>query len=110
MTGPAPGSSRSGTSSAPGEFAGIPEEALDFYDDLEQDNSKAFWEARREQYQRAVRDPMERLAIALSLLADPALDALLDGPTPFESLPDAMPRILAAPGPLCHVVTYGTQD
>ncbi|NNG35382.1 DUF2461 domain-containing protein [Nakamurella aerolata] len=61
----APGSSRSGTSNAPSDFAGIPEEALDFYDDLEQDNSKAFWEARREQYQRAVRDPMERLAIAL---------------------------------------------
>jgi threonine dehydrogenase-like Zn-dependent dehydrogenase len=47
-----------------------------------------------------------RLAAALSLLADPRLDALLDGPTPFDSLPAAMPRILGAPGALCHVVTY----
>ena len=48
----------------------------------------------------------QRLALALDLLADPAYDALLEGPTPFESLPDAMPGILA-PGGLCHVVTYG---
>lgn len=46
----------------------------------------------------------ERLAIALDLLADPALDLLLEPPTPFESLPEAMPRLLA--GGLCHVITY----
>ncbi len=48
----------------------------------------------------------QRLAQALDLLADPAYDALLQGPTPFESLPSAMPWILA-PGGLCHVITYG---
>ena len=32
---------------------------------------------------------------------------LLDGPTRFEDMPAAMPRILA-PGGLCHVITYGT--
>ena len=48
----------------------------------------------------------QRLALALDLLADPAYDALLDGPTHFEDLPHAMPGILA-PGGLCHVITYG---
>ena len=50
----------------------------------------------------------ERLAIALQLLADPAYDALLEGPTRFEDLPRAMPGILA-PGGLCHVITYGDE-
>ena len=47
----------------------------------------------------------ERLATALSLLTDPDLDSLLDGETPFERLPEDMPRLLS--GGLCHVVTYG---
>jgi hypothetical protein len=33
---------------------------------------------------------------------------LLQGPTRFEDLPEAMPRILA-PGGLCHVITYGAE-
>jgi NADPH:quinone reductase-like Zn-dependent oxidoreductase len=48
----------------------------------------------------------ERLGVALELLADARYDALLDGPTPFEDMPEAMSRILA-PGGLCHVITYG---
>ena len=55
---------------------------------------------------RGRRSHGERLAAALALLAEPVYDALLDGPTPFDSLPAAMPRILA-PGGLCHVITYG---
>ena len=51
----------------------------------------------------------QRLALALDLLADPAYDGLLQGPTPFESLPDAMPAILA-PGGLCHVITFGETE
>lgn len=54
---------------------------------------------------RGRRSHAERLAIALALLDNPAYDALLEGPTRFDDLPDAMPRILA-PGGLCHVVTY----
>jgi threonine dehydrogenase-like Zn-dependent dehydrogenase len=54
---------------------------------------------------RGRRTHAERLAIALALLADPAYDALLEGPTRFRELPDAMPGILA-PGGLCHVITY----
>jgi threonine dehydrogenase-like Zn-dependent dehydrogenase len=52
------------------------------------------------------RSHAERLALALSLLTNPAYDTLLQGPTRFEMLPTAMPRILA-PGGLCHVITYG---
>jgi threonine dehydrogenase-like Zn-dependent dehydrogenase len=55
---------------------------------------------------RGRRTHAERLATALELLADARYDALLDGSTRFEDLPEAMPRILA-PGGLCHVITYG---
>jgi threonine dehydrogenase-like Zn-dependent dehydrogenase len=50
----------------------------------------------------------ERLATALELLVDHRYDSLLEGPTRFEDMPEAMPRILA-PGGLCHVITYGTE-
>lgn len=43
-------------------FDGFPEAAFDFYDDLEIDNSKVFWEANRDVYQTAVRAPMSALA------------------------------------------------
>ena len=54
---------------------------------------------------RGRRTHAQRLAAALALLGNPAYDALLEGPAPFQDLPDAMPRILA-PGGLCHVVVY----
>jgi threonine dehydrogenase-like Zn-dependent dehydrogenase len=57
---------------------------------------------------RGRRSHAERLSLALELLADDKYDALLDGPTRFEDMPAAMPRILA-PGGLCHVITYGTE-
>jgi threonine dehydrogenase-like Zn-dependent dehydrogenase len=57
---------------------------------------------------RGRRSHAERLLLALQLLADDRYDALLDGPTRFEDMPAAMPRILA-PGGLCHVITYGTE-
>jgi threonine dehydrogenase-like Zn-dependent dehydrogenase len=56
---------------------------------------------------RGRRSHAQRLALALDLLADPAYDALLEPPTRFEDLPQAMPRLLA--GGLCHVVTYGSE-
>ena len=56
---------------------------------------------------RGRRTHAERLATALALLDNPAYDALLEGPTRFADLPEAMPRILA-PGGLCHVITYET--
>jgi uncharacterized protein (TIGR02453 family) len=46
---------------SPARFDGFPEEALDFYEGLEADNSKAYWTDRREVYERAVRGPLQAL-------------------------------------------------
>lgn len=52
----------------------------------------------------------ERLALALELLADARLDALLGPDLPFEELPQRIGSVLlpepGAPQPLCPVVTY----
>jgi 2-desacetyl-2-hydroxyethyl bacteriochlorophyllide A dehydrogenase len=52
----------------------------------------------------------ERLALALALLDDARLDALLGPDTPFAELPAAFPALLSPPAgahqPLCPVVTY----
>jgi hypothetical protein len=52
----------------------------------------------------------ERLALALSLLGDLRLDALLGPDIPFAELPGRMGTVLlpdaGAPQPLCPVVTY----
>jgi uncharacterized protein (TIGR02453 family) len=45
-------------------FRGWPAEALEFYEGLEADNSKAYWTAHKDTYERDVRGPM------LALLAD----------------------------------------
>lgn len=55
---------------------------------------------------RARRNHTERLALALSLAADPRLDALVREETPFASVPDRLPSILDEPGPLCHLIRY----
>ncbi|MCS6854665.1 MAG: zinc-binding alcohol dehydrogenase [Elioraea sp.] len=55
---------------------------------------------------RGRRSHAERLALALSLLDDARLDALLDGPSRFEDLPRTMAQLAASPGALCHVVRY----
>jgi uncharacterized protein (TIGR02453 family) len=46
-------------------FAGIPVAALDFYEDLEADNTKAFWTAHKQVYDEQVRAPLEALCEAL---------------------------------------------
>lgn len=46
-------------------FTGFPVAALDFYDDLEMDNTKSFWEAHRDVYKEAVEAPMKALTAAL---------------------------------------------
>jgi uncharacterized protein (TIGR02453 family) len=46
-------------------FTGFPDAALDFYDDLEIDNSKSFWEAHRHIYEESVKAPMVALTAAL---------------------------------------------
>ncbi|MEU6687155.1 zinc-binding alcohol dehydrogenase [Streptomyces sp. NPDC046832] len=53
----------------------------------------------------------DRLAVALDLLADPALDALITGESPFEDLPDVLPRLASGEVPaLCHRVRYDEND
>ncbi len=47
-------------------FNGFPVAALDFYDDLEMDNTKSFWEANKHVYHESVRAPMLALIEALS--------------------------------------------
>lgn len=42
-------------------FDGFPVAALDFYDDLEMDNTKSFWEGHKTTYRDAVRAPMQAL-------------------------------------------------
>ena len=60
---------------------------------------------------RGRRSFSDRMAQALGLLADPALEALVGPATSFDDLPQAMPSLLnSAPGrpaPLCPLVTYG---
>ncbi|GGO90537.1 TIGR02453 family protein [Nocardioides phosphati] len=46
-------------------FEGFPTAALDFYDDLEVDNTKSFWEAHKAVYKEAVEAPMKALTAAL---------------------------------------------
>jgi hypothetical protein len=60
--------------------------------------------ARRARWSHA-----RRLALALSLAADPSLDALVEASTPFDHLPEALPAILGRPGALFHRVTYETE-
>lgn len=47
-------------------FAGIPIAALDFYEDLEADNSKSFWQAHKHIYDESVKAPLEALAELLA--------------------------------------------
>ncbi len=53
-------------------FTGFPDAALDFYDDLELDNTKSFWEAHKHVYDEAVRLPMLGLTAALAEEFGPA--------------------------------------
>ena len=57
--------------------------------------------------QRPRWDHRRRLQFALSLLADPALDALLKGESDFEQLPATMARLSTSPGDtICHRIRY----
>ncbi len=57
--------------------------------------------------QRARWTHQRRMALALSLLADPALDALITGESAFEDLPQTMREVAAgASDVICHRVRY----
>jgi uncharacterized protein (TIGR02453 family) len=53
-------------------FTGIPIAALDFYEDLEADNTKSFWTAHKKIYEESVRAPIEALAAELEKDYGPA--------------------------------------
>ncbi|MEJ7685825.1 MAG: hypothetical protein WKG52_01835, partial [Variovorax sp.] len=57
--------------------------------------------------QRARWSHRRRLALALALLRDPALDALITDSGPFADLPAVLQRLAAgSPGTLCHRIDY----
>jgi uncharacterized protein (TIGR02453 family) len=53
-------------------FEGFPAAALTFYAGLAEDNSKAYFDAHRETYETAVREPLELLGIELARELGPA--------------------------------------
>jgi uncharacterized protein (TIGR02453 family) len=53
-------------------FSGIPVEALDFYEDLDSDNSKVFWTAHKHTYDESVRAPLEAFCVAVEAEFGPA--------------------------------------
>ena len=57
--------------------------------------------------QRARWDSRRRLQLALSMLAEPALDALITGESAFDDLPRVMAQLAAAPGDtIFHRIKY----
>jgi threonine dehydrogenase-like Zn-dependent dehydrogenase len=57
--------------------------------------------------QRARWDRRRRMSLALQLLADSSLDALVTDESTFSDLPEVMARLAAAPGDtLCHRIRY----
>ena len=47
-------------------FAGWPVEAVEFYEGLDADNSKVYWQRHKDTYKRCVRAPMEQLLAELA--------------------------------------------
>jgi len=57
--------------------------------------------------QRARWEPRRRMQLALSMLAEPVLDVLITGESPFEALPQVMAQLASSPGStLCHRIRY----
>jgi len=57
--------------------------------------------------QRARWYTRRRMELALSMLADPALDVLITGESAFDAMPETMARLASAPGDtLCHRIRY----
>jgi 2-desacetyl-2-hydroxyethyl bacteriochlorophyllide A dehydrogenase len=60
--------------------------------------------------QRARWDTRRRLALALTLLADPVLDVVITGESEFDALPRVMADLATAPGDtLCHRIAYRSE-
>lgn len=60
---------------------------------------------------RGSRTTTDRLALALEMLRDPALDCLLTGVSPFAELPSVMARLASGElTALCHSIDYSGAD
>lgn len=57
----------------PMAFSGFPEEALEFYEGLEADNSKAYWTDHKHVYDTCVAQPMKELLAELSSFGEAKL-------------------------------------
>ena len=60
------------TGGGQGAFEGFPEQALEFYEGLEADNSKAYWTDHRAAYDTCVKAPMQELLARLEPEFGPA--------------------------------------
>jgi 2-desacetyl-2-hydroxyethyl bacteriochlorophyllide A dehydrogenase len=59
--------------------------------------------------QRARWDHRRRMELAVSMLAEPALDALITGESEFDRLPSVMTQLAEAPGEtICHRIRYSS--
>ncbi len=57
--------------------------------------------------QRTRWDTTRRMSLALAMLADPTLDCLITGESPFDALPQVMATLASEPGnTLCHRIRY----
>jgi uncharacterized protein (TIGR02453 family) len=100
----------------PAEFTGFPSQALDFYDDLEVDNSRTFWEKHKGTYEYSVKRPMVALC---SALADEFGDAKVFRPfrdvrfakdkTPYKTAQGAFVQVGPATGWYVEVSARGVR-
>jgi uncharacterized protein (TIGR02453 family) len=97
-------------------FQGFPVAALDFYDDLEMDNTKSFWAAHKQVYEDAVRTPM--LALTGALAAEfgqakvfrPYRDVrFAKDKTPYKTGQGAIVNVAAATGYYVEIAAPGVR-
>ncbi|WP_278261301.1 DUF2461 domain-containing protein [Nocardia sp. AG03] len=95
-------------------FTGFPLAGLDFYEDLEADNSKAFWSAHKQTYEEAVRAPM--IALTAELAAEfgeakifrPYRDVRFSADkTPYKTQQGAVVRVAPGVGWYLHIDAGG---
>ena len=75
-------------------FTGISLAALDFYEGLEADNSKAYWTAHKQVYEESVRAPLEALCSRWS----PVRGGQAVPPLPRRAVQQGQDAVQDAPG------------
>ncbi|ATL70563.1 DUF2461 domain-containing protein [Nocardia terpenica] len=95
-------------------FTGFPFAGLDFYEDLEADNSKTFWTANKHVWERSVRDPMAALLAELETDFGPAKmfrpyrDVRFSADkTPYKTHQGAVVRVAPGAGWYLHIGAPG---